>query len=52
MFDATAPHGLGSYGKSEYLSGLSDEAIEVLIERHGHGRSGNAWSPSQSGAST
>jgi FAD/FMN-containing dehydrogenase len=32
MFDPTAPHGLGYYWKSEYLAGLSDEAIEVLTE--------------------
>jgi FAD/FMN-containing dehydrogenase len=32
MFDATSPHGLGYYWKSEYLAALSDEAIEILIE--------------------
>jgi FAD/FMN-containing dehydrogenase len=37
LFDATAPHGLGYYWKSEYLTALSDEAIEVLIE--------DAWPP-------
>lgn len=32
LFDATAPHGLGYYWKSEYLAPLSDEAIDVLVE--------------------
>lgn len=32
MFDASVPHGLRYYWKSEYLGALSDEAIDTLIE--------------------
>jgi FAD/FMN-containing dehydrogenase len=30
-FDATVPHGLHYYWKSEYLDGLGDDAVEVLL---------------------
>jgi FAD/FMN-containing dehydrogenase len=33
MFDPTAPHGLGYYWKSEYVSSLSDALIDTLAER-------------------
>ncbi|HTY25941.1 MAG TPA: FAD-binding oxidoreductase [Desulfomonilaceae bacterium] len=32
MFDAGAPRGIQSYWKTEYLSGLDDQAINTLIE--------------------
>jgi FAD/FMN-containing dehydrogenase len=32
LFDATAPYGLLSYWKTEYLPGLDDGALEALIE--------------------
>jgi FAD/FMN-containing dehydrogenase len=33
FFDATAPHGLGYYWKSEYVPSLSDALIDTLAER-------------------
>ena len=33
MLDATAPHGLSYYWKSEYLPPLSDALIDTLVER-------------------
>jgi FAD/FMN-containing dehydrogenase len=33
FFDATAPHGLGYYWKSEYMPSLSDALIDTLAER-------------------
>ena len=33
LFDPTAPHGLGYYWKSEYVSSLSDPLIDTLAER-------------------
>lgn len=33
MFDATAPKGIHAYWKTEYLNDLSDDAINVLVER-------------------
>jgi FAD/FMN-containing dehydrogenase len=32
LFDATAPHGLGYYWKSEYLPPLGDALIDTLVE--------------------
>jgi FAD/FMN-containing dehydrogenase len=32
MFDASAPHGILSYWKTEYLPALSDDAVAVLVE--------------------
>jgi FAD/FMN-containing dehydrogenase len=34
-FDASVPPGLGYYFKSHFMSGLSDEAIDVLVEHNG-----------------
>ncbi len=39
MFDATAPHGLLSYWKTEYLNNLEDKAIDILIDHAGKMRS-------------
>ena len=36
MFDASVPPRNGYYWKSHYLSGLSDEAIGVMVEQHLH----------------
>ena len=33
FFDPTAPHGLGYYWKSEYVSSLSDALVDTLAER-------------------
>jgi FAD/FMN-containing dehydrogenase len=33
LLDATAPHGLGYYWKSEYLRPLTDDLIDTLVER-------------------
>ncbi len=33
LLDASAPHGLGYYWKSEYVPGLSDALIDTLAER-------------------
>ena len=35
-FDASVPPGLGYYFKSHFMGGLSDEAIDVLVEHNGH----------------
>lgn len=32
MFDASAPHGIRSYWKSEYLADLSDDFVEVVVD--------------------
>jgi FAD/FMN-containing dehydrogenase len=32
MFDATAPTGIHSYWKTEYLNDLSDDAIDIMVE--------------------
>jgi FAD/FMN-containing dehydrogenase len=32
MFDAGAPHGMLAYWRTEYLGGLSDPAIDVLVQ--------------------
>ena len=32
LFDATAPHGLSYYWRSEYLPPLSDALIDTLVE--------------------
>jgi FAD/FMN-containing dehydrogenase len=34
MFDASVPAGNGYYWKSHYLTGLTDEAIDVMVEQH------------------
>jgi FAD/FMN-containing dehydrogenase len=34
-FDASVPPGLGYYFKSHFMGGLSDEAIDVLVEHNG-----------------
>jgi FAD/FMN-containing dehydrogenase len=34
MFDASVPPRNGYYWKSHYLTGLSDEAVEVAVEQH------------------
>jgi FAD/FMN-containing dehydrogenase len=36
MFDASVPARNGYYWKSHYLTGLSDEAIQVAVEHHLH----------------
>jgi FAD/FMN-containing dehydrogenase len=41
-FDASVPPGLGYYFKSHFTSGLSDEAIDVLVEHNA--RSLQPWS--------
>ena len=35
MFDDGAPHGMLAYWRTEYLGGLSDSAIDVLVEHAG-----------------
>jgi FAD/FMN-containing dehydrogenase len=41
-FDASVPPGLGYYFKSHFTSGLSDDAIDVLVEHNG--RALQPWS--------
>jgi FAD/FMN-containing dehydrogenase len=42
-FDATVPHGLRYYWKSEYLSALDDEAVTVLLDQAWNSHSRNSY---------
>jgi FAD/FMN-containing dehydrogenase len=42
-FDATVPHGLHYYWKSEYLDGLGDDAVKVLLAHAWESRSPRSY---------